>query len=159
MDDNIIGKVFGDMKVIKYVGTTKNYIKIYEVQCIKCKHIKNIQYSRLNSLETCYHSNKGCGIYLKEYDSNIGKTIGDYTIIKLDKITKHGCRYIVKCNICGNEYSMLLSNFNKGIETFHKNCSYHIPNDKYIKRFKKIYSGMIYRTQDIKNQYYGQKHI
>lgn len=32
MDDNIIGKIFGDMKVIKYVGTTKNYIKIYEVR-------------------------------------------------------------------------------------------------------------------------------
>lgn len=122
----IIGKTYGDMEVVDYVGCTDNYVKLYKVKCKKCGHEKIIQYSRLNKLEACYHDNKSCGIYLEAYDKNIGMTIGDYTIVKLDEITKHGYRYIVRCNICGNEYSMLLSNFKKGLETTHKSCKYHI---------------------------------
>jgi transcription elongation factor Elf1 len=136
--NEIIGNIYNDMKVVEYVKTNKNFVKIYKVICLKCGKIKNIEYARLNKKESgTLHSNKSCGVYLKEYDNNIGLTINDYIIIKLDAITKHGYRYITKCNICGMEHSNLLSNFNRGYSTKHSECPLHITKNRYMKRFKK----------------------
>lgn len=154
--ENIIGEVFEDMKVLEYVGKTKNHVKIFKVQCVKCGNIKNIQYARLNGFITTKHDNKSCGVYLKEFDSNIGMTINDYTIIEFVKSTKQGYRYIAKCNICGMEFETYISNFKRGYGTHHATCTHHIPKDKYIKRFRKIYSCMRYRTC---NENYTEYHL
>jgi len=153
--NNIIGNVYGDMKVIRYCGKTDNYVKMYEVKCTKCGKHKKIQYARLNSLTACYHSNKECGIYLEKYDENIGLVKNDYKIIKLNSITNEGYRYNAKCMICGTEFDTLISNFKKGYGTTHKYCSYHLPKSPYLKRFRKIYSCMRYRTTSPNyNEYY-----
>lgn len=154
----IVGNIYGDMKVIGYIGKTSNHVKLYKVECLKCGNKKNIQYSRLNSLDTCYHTNKGCGIYLEEYDENIGLTVNDYTIVK--RVGKKGKAkddyYLAKCNICGTTFETTVGNFKKGYGTKHKVCQMHLKNDDYLKRFKKIYSCMRYRTT---NENYNEYHL
>lgn len=144
------------MKVIEYINKTKNHIKIYLVECVKCGKRKLIQYSRLNSLATCFHSNKHCGVYLKEYDDNINLTINDYTIIRFIKSSKQGLRYMAKCNVCGTEFDTLISNFKRGYGTKHKDCTCHLPKSKHLNRFRKIYSCMRYRTT---NPNYNEYHL
>lgn len=143
---NIINKKFGDMLVLSYEGIKTNYIKLFKVRCEICGKEKIIQYARLNSLETCFHSNKFCENYIESYDKNIGKVVNDYKIIKLHSITKYGYRYITKCNKCGVEIDNYLHNFLRGYGTTHAECTNHLAKDKYIKRFRKIYSCMRYRT-------------
>ena len=65
--ESIIGKVFGDMQVIELSHITPNFVKVYKVKCKICGHEKEIQFSRLKSLTNCFHSNEGCGVYLKEW--------------------------------------------------------------------------------------------
>lgn len=144
--NEIVGKIFGDMEVIEYLYPTPNHVKIYKVKCTKCGKIKNIQYARLNRMESVYHSNKHCGIYLPEYDKYIGKTVNDYTIISREYKSKNGWYYKAKCNICGQEFYTLIPNFIREYGTTHSECTNHIKNNKYIKRFRKIYSCMRYRT-------------
>lgn len=134
------------MKVLKYVGKTNNHVKIYKVECTKCHHIKEIQYSRLNNGESTHHSNKSCGIYLPEYDINIGLIVDDRKIIQLDYIDENGSRYITECLKCGMKTSTYLHNFKRHYGTAHKECTYYLVNDEYIKRFRKIYSCMRQRT-------------
>lgn len=161
--NEIVGNIYNDMKVIEYVETNKYFMKIYKVICLKCGKTKNIEYAKLNKKEEgTFHSNKFCGVYLEEYDNNIGLTINDYTIIKLDSITKHGYRYITKCNICGMEHSNLISNFKKEYSTKHCECPLHIPRNKYMKRFKKIWDCMRQRTTNPNYnewKYYGGRGI
>lgn len=153
--ESIIGKVFGDMQVIELSHITPNFVKVYKVKCKICGHEKEIQFSRLKSLTNCFHSNDGCGVYLKEYDTNIGLTVNDYTLIERTKQTKNGWYYLAKCNKCGSTFETLVNNFKKGYGTSHSKCPSRVKNDKYIKRFKKIYSCMRYRTTSPKyNQYY-----
>ena len=160
--NDFIGKVFDDMEVLELDHITNNHIKVYKVRCIKCGHMKLIQQSGLKKRETTKHSNKHCGIYLEEYDENIGKRFDDVTIIKLDKITKDGYRYITRCNICGVEHSNLIHNIKCHYGTKHNSCRKFIKDEKYMKRFKKIYDCMRYRTTNPKYtewEYYGGRDI
>ena len=144
MINDFIGKIFNDMLVLELDHITKNHVKIYKVRCIKCGHG-----------ETTKHSNKGCGIYLKDYDENIGKIYNDITIIDLYEITKDGYKYITECNICGHKNYNLISNIKRGHSTTHEHCSRSIEKDEFIKRFRKIYFCMRYRTTNPNyNEYY-----
>lgn len=157
-----IGSVIDDFKVISYLGKTENHIKLYEVECVKCGKRKQIQLSRLNSHSTTKHSNKSCGIHLDEYDQYMGIEKNDYTIIKYLGSVDGEYRYVMKCNICGIETETYIHNFLRGYGTKHKNCTSHIPKDKYLKRFRKIYSCMRQRTCNPKYTeyyYYGGRGI
>lgn len=159
---DIIGKTFGDMKVLSYEGKTSNHIKLFKVRCTKCGNEKIIQYARLNNLQSCFHSNKCCGRYIQEYDEYIGLEVNDYKIIKRTIKDNGGYRYLAKCNICGMEFETYISNFKRGYGTKHQNCTNHIKNDKYIKRFRKIYSCIRQRTTNPKYnefKYYGGRGI
>lgn len=152
----MIGKITDDMKIINYIGKLKNDMKVYKVQCIKCGHMKSIQMGHLNKHMGTHHSNKSCGVYLEEYDENIGLSINDHTLIKrLDKRGK-AYYYLAKCNLCGTTFETTIGNFKRGYGTKHKQCPRHLPKDKYIKRFKKIYSCMRYRTT---NPNYNEYHL
>jgi len=150
------------MEVISYEGKTENHVKMYKVKCLKCGREKIIQFARLNSLTTCFHSNKYCGIYLEKFDKNIGLKINDYKIVNLHSITKHEYRYTAKCCVCGTSFNTYINNFKRGYGTKHTGCTFHLPKDKYIKRFRKIYSCMRQRTTN-KNynefSYYGGRGI
>lgn len=153
--ESIIGKVFGDMKVLGLSYVTPNFIKVYKVKCQVCGHEKDIQLCRLNSLTNCHHSNAHCGIYLKEYDNNIGLTVNDYTIVERVRCSGHDWYYLAKCNKCGTTFETTIGNFKHGYGTRHTKCSMHLKDTPYIKRFKKIYSCMRYRTTNPKySQYY-----
>lgn len=153
--DDIIGKQIDDMIVLNLHHISNNHVKYYEVQCVKCGNKKLIQLSRLKSHTSTKHNNKK--YYLKEYDENIGVTINDYTIIKrLDRKYRTEHYYLAKCNICGITFETTIGNFKRGYGTNHRNCTVHIPNDKYIKRFRKIYSCMRYRTT---NPNYSEYHL
>lgn len=152
-----IGDIYGDKEIIEIIGLDRNYNLIVKTRCIKCGCEKITQFSHLkNNSIGLNHDNKYCKNYLSEYDENIGLVFNDVTIIRLDKITKDGYRYITKCNICGHENSNLLSNIKKGYSTKHKNCRKSIKDDGYLKRFKKIYSCMRYRTT---NPNYTEYHL
>jgi|GEM_PF-3372922 len=153
---NILGNVYGDMKVLSYEGKTQNHIKLFKVSCVKCGNEKIIQYARLNSLVTCFHSNKSCGIYLEEHDEHIGMIKNDYVITRLHSITKQGYRYFTTCNVCGMSSNTYISNFKRGWGTKHESCTHHIKKTKYIKRFRKIYSCMRQRTA---NPNYSEFHL
>lgn len=159
---DIIGNTYGDMLVKNYLGSTNNHVKIYEVECLKCGKVKNIQYSRLNRMETVYHNNK-VGFYLEEYDENIGVTINDYTIVKrTNRKYRTEFYYLAKCNICGTTFETTIGNFKRGYGTHHNTCSIHLEHSKYLKRFKKIYSCMRYRTTNEnynEYEYYGGRGI
>lgn len=162
--NEIIGNIYGDMEVIEYCGATDNFVKIYKVKCTKCGSYKKIQYARLNRLETCYHNNKSCGIYLPEYDENIGLTIDDYTIIKrTNKKLGEAYYYVAKCNICGTTFETLIHNFKRHYGTNHNKCSIHLDHsNKYYKRFRKIYDCMRQRTTNSnynEYHYYGGRGI
>ena len=150
------------MLVKSYLGSTNNHVKIYEVECLKCGKVKNIQYSRLNRMETVYHNNK-VGFYLKEYDENIGLTMNDYAIIeRLCKKKHKDYYYLAKCNICDTTFETTIGNFKKGYGTNHQLCSMHLKQNSYLKRFRKIYECMRYRTTNEKYneyQYYGGRGI
>lgn len=139
---DIIGKTYGDMKVVDYVGKTKNFVKIYRVKCKICNKEKNIQFARLNRMESVYHNNKEN--YLAEKDGNIGLKINDYTIV--ERCSDNTEYYIARCNVCGISFRTTLGNFKKGYGSKHEMCTFHIPNSPYLKRFRKIYSNMRYRT-------------
>lgn len=150
-----IGEMVEDFKVIKYLGKTKNYVKLYEVECMRCGKRKQIQLARLNSHCTTKHSNKSCGNYLEKYDPYLGLTKNDYTIKKYLYSNDGEYRYVMKCNVCGMEAETYIHNFLRGYGTNHKNCTDHIPQNKYLKRFRKIYSCMRQRTC---NPNYGEYH-
>lgn len=158
-----INDIIDDMKVIKYLGKNENFIKYYKIRCMVCGHEKNIQLARLNSHSATKHSNKHCGVYIKEYDKYLGLKINDYTLIKYLGSHDGNYRYLAKCDICGTEFETYVANFIRGYGTVHKKaCSRHLPNDNYIKRFKKIYSCMRYRTCNPKYteyHYYGGRGI
>lgn len=152
--ENIIGMQIEDMKVIKLNHITKNHVKVFEVECVICGNRKLIQYSRLKRKQCTKHNNKK--YYIPEYDEHIGETINDYTIIKrLNRKYKTEHYYLAKCNICGITYETTIGNFKKGYGTKHTECTYHIPKDDFIDRFRKIYSCMRYRTTNPNyNEYY-----
>lgn len=159
---DIIDKIYNDFKVLAYSHKTKNHVKVYKVQCVKCGHIKLIQYSRLNNGESTFHSNKNCGRYLEDYDDNIGMVCGDRIITEVDYISHNGYRYNTICLKCGRSKSMYLNNFKCGYGTSHKMCSKLLPKTKYDKRFKKIYSCMRQRTTNSNYtewEYYGGRGI
>ena len=152
----IIGNVYGDMKVISYEGETKNYVKMYKVRCLVCGEEKLIQYPRLHNLITCYHNNKKENTYMATEDKNIGLCVNDYIIIKrLERKYKTSFYYLAQCKICGTYFETTIGNFKRGFGTHHYSCTDHIPKSKYLKRFRKIYSCMRYRTTNPNyNEYY-----
>ena len=152
--DEWIGKQIDDMIVLELDHITKNHVKYYRVRCVKCNNEKLIQMPRLKRHEDTKHDNRK--YYLPEYDENIGLTINDYTIIKrLDRKYRTEHYYLAKCNICGITFETTIGNFKRGYGTTHSECTNHLPKDKYIKRFRKIYSCMRYRTCNPNyNEYY-----
>lgn len=145
MQDEWIGKQIDDMLVLNLEYINKNYVKYYRVKCVKCGNEKLIQLSRLKKRETTKHNNRK--YYLPEYDEHIGLTVNDYTIIKrLDRKYKSEHYYLAKCNICDTTFETTIGNFKRGYGTTHKECTTHIPKNKYLNRFRKIYSCMRYRT-------------
>ena len=159
----MLNKIVDDMKVIALDHITPNHVKYYRVVCTKCGMEKLIQLSRLNSHTGTHHSNRYCGVYLPEYDPNIGMTVNDYTIIRrLNKKFRKAHYYLAKCNICGMTFETLMGDFKRGYGTHHSMCILHIPSDPYIERFMKIYSCMRYRTTNpnySEYKYYGGRGI
>lgn len=157
----VVGDIIDDMKVISYEGKTKNWVKLYKVKCLICDSEKIIQLSRLKNHTCTKHNNKSCN-YSEKYDSNIGLTINDYTIIKrTNRRYSTTYYYLARCNICGCEFETTIGNFKRFGNT-HKECSCHIKPSKYLKRFRKIYSCMRYRTTNSKSSHfnvYGGKGI
>lgn len=156
-EDKIIGDVYGDFEVKNFEYKDKNHNKFYKVRCRVCGKESLKSASKLrNNISGIHHSNKHCGIWIREYDKNIGLTINDYTIIDFATTSKDGNRYMAKCNICGTTFNTLISNFKKEFGTHHSSCTHHLPKDKYINRFRKIYSCMRYRTT---NPNYNEFHL
>ena len=143
------GDVIDDLTVLSYEGQTKNFVKLFKVRCNICGTEKIIQYAKLNAHTSTFHNVKTCK-YIKEFDKNIGMTIDDYTIIKrTGKYYKTSAYYLAKCNICDCEFETTIGNF-KRFGTKHKDCTNHLPKNPYLKRFRKIYSCMRYRTTNPK---------
>ena len=81
-DEDFIGKIFGDFKVLSYVGKNDKGIKLYKCQC-SCGNIVDVN---------CYNLKDGtstnCGCKRKQTLSNkmrkniIGKKFGKLTVIK-----------------------------------------------------------------------------
>lgn len=144
-----IGEKVDDMIIQSYEGMTENYVKLFRVKCAICGAEKIIQYSRLNSHKCTFHNVKTCN-YCHYADKNIGLTINDYTIVKrLNKQYKTSAYYLARCNVCGMEFETTIGNF-KRYGTKHENCTCHIPKNENLKRFRKIYSCMRYRTTNPK---------
>lgn len=144
-----IGEKVDDMIIQSYEGMTENYVKLFRVKCVICGAEKIIQYSRLNSHKCTFHNVKTCN-YCHYADKNIGLTINDYTIVKrLNKQYKTSAYYLARCNVCGMEFETTIGNF-KRYGTKHENCTCHIPKNENLKRFRKIYSCMRYRTTNPK---------
>ena len=142
-----IGEISGDFIIDSFSHKCKNGNVYYNVKCTKCGYITKMTKGKFLK-NPRYHNNKNCGVWIREYDKYIGLTVNDYTIV--DYLGKDGnngqSRYLARCNVCGTEFNTLISNFNRGKGTRHECCGKHIPNDKYINRFRKIYSCMRYRT-------------
>jgi ribosomal protein S27E len=158
-----INDVVDDMQVIEYLGQNENFVKHYKVKCLVCGNEKVIQLARLHAHATTKHSNKYCGIYIKEHDKYLGLTIEDHTLTEYLGSFDGEYRYLAKCNICGTTFETYINNFLRKYGTNHKKaCSKHLPKDRYINRFKKIYSCMRYRTCNPKYteyRYYGGRGI
>ena len=149
----IVGNKYGDMVVTRYCYTTRNFVKMYEVECSVCGKKKMMEYSRIKSGSSCVHSNKYCGRYVKAYDKYLGLKKGDFTIVKFLRSDRGDLRYIAKCSICGCEFETTIGNFKRGYGTSHSRCITRISTGKYSSRFKKIYQCMRYRTTNFK---YGE---
>lgn len=156
-----IGDKIDDVIVLSYEGKTKNFMKLYKVKCSVCGNEKIIQYARLNTRTSTKHNVKTCK-YVENADKNIGFTVNDYTIIKrTNRCYRTSAYYIAKCNICGCEFETTIGNF-KRFGTQHKDCTRHLPKNPYLKRFRKIYSCMRYRTLSPNAsdwKYYGGKGV
>ena len=100
----IVGNKYGDMVVTRYCYTTRNFVKMYDVECSVCGKKKMMEYSRIKSGSSCVHSNKYCGRYVKAYDKYLGHKKGDFTIVKFLRSDRGDLRYIAKCSICGCEF-------------------------------------------------------
>lgn len=144
----MIGKIYGDFRILKLQEITKNHVKVFKVECIKCGAILYKQLPRIKKLEGMHHSNKHCGIYLKECDDNIGLTFQDRRIVSIHSITKYGYRYNTQCLICGRIKDEYIHNLKRFYGTNHKECTRLIPKSKHNKRFRKIHSCMIQRTSN-----------
>lgn len=159
--DEWVGKQIDDMLVLNLEYISDNHVKYYRVKCLKCNNEKLIQLSRLKKHVNTTHNNKK--YYIRELDINIGLTVNDYTIIKrLDRKYRTEHYYLAKCNICNITYETTIGNFKRGYGTTHKECTNHLPKNKYIKRFRKIYSCMRYRTCNPnynEYKYYGGRGI
>lgn len=144
----IIGKIYGDFRILELHEITKNHVKVFKVKCVKCGTVLYKQLPRIKKLEGMFHSNKHCRIYLNEYDDNIGLIFQDRKIINLHSITKYGYRYNTQCLICGRIKDEYIHNLKRFYGTEHKHCSRLIDNSKYLKRFRKIHSCMVQRTSN-----------
>lgn len=142
----LTGTIFDDFKVIKLSYITKNHVKVYLCECVVCGKQKEIQLSRLKNGITTRHSNKHCGNYIKEYDEYMGLCVDDHKIINFLRSDKGNLIYLAECVICGTTFETIIHNFIRGYGTRHKSCTHHLPKDKHLKRFRKIYSCMIQRT-------------
>ena len=153
--DEWIGKQIDDMLVMRLEKISANHVKHYRVKCVKCGNEKIIQLSRLKKRENTKHDNKK--VYLKEFDPSIGLTINDHTITeRLERKYRTEHYYKAECNICGITFETTIGNFKRGYGTSHKECTYHLPKDKHLKRFRKIYACMRYRTT---NPNYPEFHL
>lgn len=94
--------------------------------------------------------------------TEIGKIYGDLTIIDFIGRKSNNLVYLAKCNVCGREKEVWIKDIRKGHGTAHKRCSWLIPKDEYLDRFRSIWSGMVARCENIKEQnykWYGGKGI
>ena len=148
-----IGDIIDDVEVISFEYKDNNYVKHYKVRCKVCGHEKILTSSALKLHRQTKHNNRTCK-YLQNYDDKIGLIVNDYKIIKrLDKKYKSVPYYLAKCMVCGCEYETTIGNF-KRFGNKHENCTTHLSNNKYLNRFRKIYSCMRYRTTNPKSDKY-----
>ena len=102
-DEDFIGKIFGDFKVLSYVGKNDKGIKLYKCQC-SCGNIVDVN---------CYNLKDGtstnCGCKRKQTLSNkmrkniIGKKFGKLTVIKEVGVNNKGkVEWLCECE-CGNK--------------------------------------------------------
>ena len=150
----VIGDVIDDVKIISFEYKNQNWIKYFKVKCEVCGYEKTLSISDINRHIGTKHNNRTCK-YIEEMDKNIGLVVNDYKIIKrLNRKYKSTPYYLARCNICGLEFETTMGNF-KRYGTKHENCTSHLPKDKYLKRFRKIYSCMRYRTTNPKSDKYN----
>ena len=101
MQNNLIGETFDDYEVIECVGqiNPKRRTYYYKLKCKICGEEKISPKTHKNGFNGRYvHNKTTCTNTFKRLE--IGKTYGDYTVIRYVDSKNNKNRYEVKCNIC-----------------------------------------------------------
>ena len=131
--ENEIGKIYGDFKIIKFVYRIHNN-NYYLIKCLKCGHEKIVSINNIKKQQktnTLFHSKMNCDIkyYMYEY---LNKEFGDYKVVGFIKHKYRGWLFQIKCKICGHYYitdfaSLKVNRFNHS----YKNC-----DEDYLSQYK-----------------------
>lgn len=85
----------------------------------------------------------------------VGKTYGDYTIVRFYERKNNNLYYAFKCNVCGREH---IANFRdlaiKGIGNTHKACIRQLPKNETTKKLRNIWSHIVDRCTNKKCEHY-----
>lgn len=138
---DIIGKTFGDLTVIAFIGYKNGSDAYYKCKC-KCGGETESRRSHLLSGES-----KSCGFCVR--NSSIGKKFNHITVMSLADKNKHNQQKVMcKCD-CGNVYETELYGVRK-----HNSCgkcfyllpdSYKEPYHSNCVRLSRVYDGIVSR--------------
>lgn len=100
-NDDYVGRVVGDFKVIHLCGTNTHGNRVYECKCNHCGR------TELKSRDLLYRTKCLCECKRKERDSFINSRVGDLEII--DRVWEHKDswlkgKYVCKCVRCGEKF-------------------------------------------------------
>ena len=93
-----VGDIFGNLQVIKDLGTDNSHHHHFRVKCLKCNKISDILKDTL-----LFKNDNGCKMCKKQKDY-AGKRIGDFVVVKsTDKKSQtNNVIWQCKCVKCGN---------------------------------------------------------
>ena len=145
MQNNLIGETFDDYEVIECVGqiNPKRRTYYYKLKCKICGEEKISPKTHKNGFNGRYvHNKTTCTNTFKRLE--IGKTYGDYTVIRYVDSKNNKNRYEVKCNICNRTKIVSINHLQNNKGTSHSSCVKLIENVD--KRFYSIWSDIRKRT-------------
>lgn len=168
--DKNCGKIYGNLKIEKYIGKDKNNHALYKCICLKCnKNHPVVAFYNLasgNSTQCRECADKEVG--LKNLNDLTGQTIGDYIILErfIDTENKYGkgTRYICQCKNCGSKFNLPYSSLsNKAYKHQCTICNNHSVTHGMSKtKFYAVWRGIIQRCTNINNpnyHHYGERGI
>ena len=129
-NEDLTGKIIGNIEVLSLVGSDKNKRKMYKIRCIKCgkEDIRDSSSIRKYGTFKCYCKDKKIQDHI-EY--MVGKQFGDFKIEYL-KERKNGNNYFhVKCIDCGYEEDVKLTGRFNVLNTIPKEERDKILEDRY----------------------------